>query len=99
MSTLPTAQFGKNGPLVPRLGFGLMGLSAFSGETLPDSERLKVLDRAYEIGAKFWDSAEAYVRIYSSPLPCTFSDTMNRATTKTLSANGSRKPASVQKSS
>lgn len=61
MSPIPLKPLGKNGPLVPQLGFGLMGLSAFYGETLPDEERFKVLDRAYELGCTFWDSAEAYV--------------------------------------
>lgn len=28
---LPKKQFGKNGPLVPSLGFGLMGLSSTYG--------------------------------------------------------------------
>ena len=61
MAALPTRQLGKNGPIVPALGFGLMGLSAYAGETLPDGERFKVLDRAYELGETFWDSAEVYV--------------------------------------
>ncbi|KAF2266632.1 putative aldo-keto reductase [Lojkania enalia] len=58
--SLPTAPLGKNGPQVPRLGFGLMGLSAFYGATKPDEERLALLDQAYELGARFWDSADMY---------------------------------------
>jgi len=57
---LPTRKLGKNGPLVPALGFGLMGLSAFYGTPEPDSERFTVLDRAYELGETFWDSADMY---------------------------------------
>ncbi len=38
-----------------------MGLSAFYGSTEPDSERFKVLDRAYELGATNWDSADVYL--------------------------------------
>jgi aryl-alcohol dehydrogenase-like predicted oxidoreductase len=57
---LPTRKLGKNGPQVPALGFGLMGLSAFYGKPEPDSERFKVLDRAYELGETFWDSADIY---------------------------------------
>lgn len=37
-----------------------MGLSAFYGTPPPDSERLAFLDRAYELGATFWDSADMY---------------------------------------
>lgn len=58
--SLPTAPLGKNGPQVTRLGFGLMGLSAFYGEKKPDSERLALLDQAYEMGELFWDSADMY---------------------------------------
>ena len=58
-STVPLHQLGKNGPRIPALGFGLMGLSIPSyGKTEGDEERLKVLDRAFELGATFWDSAE-----------------------------------------
>ncbi|KAL4914599.1 NADP-dependent oxidoreductase domain-containing protein [Aspergillus aurantiobrunneus] len=60
MSPLPTRPLGKNGPEVTRLGFGTMGLSIFYGPTKPDSERLALLDKAYEIGETFWDSAELY---------------------------------------
>lgn len=45
----PTAPLGKNGPQVTRVGFGLMGLSAFYGATKPDHERLAVLDEAYSM--------------------------------------------------
>jgi hypothetical protein len=31
------------------------GLSAFYGTPLPDEDRFKVLDRAYELGQTFWD--------------------------------------------
>ncbi len=39
------------------MGFGLMGLSVGyeSGEN-----RMKVLDRAYELEERFWDSADVY---------------------------------------
>ncbi|KAL8700539.1 MAG: hypothetical protein Q9201_005390 [Fulgogasparrea decipioides] len=58
---LPTRQLGKNGPQVTALGFGAMGLSAFYGAPAPDEERFKVLDRAYELGETFWDSADIYL--------------------------------------
>ncbi|ROV94609.1 hypothetical protein VPNG_09222 [Cytospora leucostoma] len=57
---LPTRQLGKDGPQVPSLGFGLMGLSASYGTVPPEEERLKILDRAWELGATFWDTAQAY---------------------------------------
>ncbi|KAL4902681.1 hypothetical protein BDW74DRAFT_158313 [Aspergillus multicolor] len=57
---LPTRPLGKDGPQVPRLGFGTMGLSAFYGPTKPDEERLAVLDKAYELGETFWDTAMLY---------------------------------------
>ncbi|KAF2705441.1 putative aldo-keto reductase [Pleomassaria siparia CBS 279.74] len=59
-TTLPTRKLGKNGPLVTRLGFGLMGLSSFYGTKKPDEERFKVLDYAYDAGERFWDSADIY---------------------------------------
>lgn len=37
-----------------------MGLSAFYGEVKPDSERLALLDKAYAMGERFWDSADMY---------------------------------------
>lgn len=57
---LPTRKLGKNGPHVTALGFGTMGLSAFYGAPKPDAERFAVLDKAYEEGDLFWDSADIY---------------------------------------
>jgi len=37
-----------------------MGLSAFYGKPKPDAERFAVLDKAYEMGELFWDSADMY---------------------------------------
>lgn len=55
----PTRTLGKNGPSVPALGWGLMGLSHGSYGTLPtDEERFALLDRALELGETFWDSSE-----------------------------------------
>lgn len=55
-----TRTLGKDGPQVSALGFGAMGLSAYYGTASPDEERFQVLDRAYELGQKFWDSADIY---------------------------------------
>ena len=38
-----------------------MGLSGFYGETESDEDRFKVLDKAYETGATFWDTADVYL--------------------------------------
>lgn len=57
---LPTRKLGKNGPEVPALGLGLMGLSTWYGPVASDSERFKVLDRALELGETFWDTADIY---------------------------------------
>jgi hypothetical protein len=56
--SVPLRRLGKNGPSVPALGFGLMGMSFAYGTLLSDEERFKVLDRAVELGATFWDTAE-----------------------------------------
>jgi aryl-alcohol dehydrogenase-like predicted oxidoreductase len=58
---LPTRKLGKNGPQVPAVGFGLMGLSAFYGTHGTDEERFQVLDRAHELDETFWDSADIYM--------------------------------------
>lgn len=61
IESLPLRKLGKNGPDVPALGFGLMGLSGVYGTPPGDEERFKILDRAAELGATFWDTAEYVV--------------------------------------
>jgi len=59
MFSLPTHPLGKNGPLIPAMGFGCMGLSAYYTANLaPDEERFKVLDRAAELGETFWITSD-----------------------------------------
>ena len=66
MSTsIPSKPLGKNGPLVPVIGFGGMGLSSFYGTTDEDSQRLQVLDRAYELGSRHWDTADMWVLFFT----------------------------------
>ncbi|KAM0476096.1 hypothetical protein ACHAPX_006513 [Trichoderma viride] len=55
-----TRAFGKNGPQVPRLGLGLMGLSGHYGLPAPDEERFAFLDKAYDMGERFWDTSDMY---------------------------------------
>ena len=56
---MPLHPLGKNGPSVPSLGYGAMGLSYETYGTVPnDQERFAILDRAYELGARHWDSSE-----------------------------------------
>ena len=55
---VPLRQLGKNGPSVPAPGFGLMVLCGAYGTPPSDEERFKVLDRAFELGQRFWDTSE-----------------------------------------
>jgi len=58
--SLPTRALGRNGPQVPAIGFGAMSLGGAYGQKDSVEEKLKVLDRAYEIGERFWDTADIY---------------------------------------
>ncbi|KAK9364436.1 Aldo keto reductase [Lipomyces kononenkoae] len=60
MASIATKQLGKFGPRVPALGFGAMGLSAWYGKIDDDETRFRVLDRAYDLGITFWDTADIY---------------------------------------
>lgn len=56
-------QFGKNGPMVSRLGFGCMRLPAVGeGEQrrCDDEACIPILRRAYELGINFFDTAWGY---------------------------------------
>lgn len=57
---LSTRPLGKNGPLVPRIGLGLMGLSGAHGVPKSDTERLGLLNKAYEMGETFWDTGKSF---------------------------------------
>lgn len=58
LSTVPTRAFGMFGPELPRLGFGLMNTSGTYNLPPPDSERLALLDHAYNKGQVFWDTGK-----------------------------------------
>ncbi|GFN12487.1 aldo-keto reductase [Aspergillus tubingensis] len=59
-SKLPARSLGKNGPLIPRIGLGLMGASGTYGQPLAEAEHLKFLDEAYQRGETLWDTADKY---------------------------------------
>lgn len=58
--SLPTRKLGLDGPRVTSLGFGTMCLSVGYGLVGSDEERLELLDRTYELGERFWDTADIY---------------------------------------
>ncbi|KAH8898431.1 Aldo/keto reductase-like protein [Thozetella sp. PMI_491] len=59
-ATIPTRRLGKDGPQIPAIGFGLMGLGSAYGTAGSDEERLAILDRAWELGETNWDTASVY---------------------------------------
>lgn len=56
----PTRSLGRNGPQVSAVGFGAMSLGGAYGQQNSASEKLTVLDRAWELGVRFWDTADIY---------------------------------------
>lgn len=56
-------KLGKDGPEVPAMGYGMMGLSQpVYGSVSSEEDKFAILDRAYALGARHWDSSE-----YGSP--------------------------------
>jgi aryl-alcohol dehydrogenase-like predicted oxidoreductase len=63
---LPTRRpLGKDGPLVPRLGLGLMSNSGNYGSPASDEVRLTFLDEAHKLGETFWDTGKAAMGVLS----------------------------------
>lgn len=56
---IPTLPLGADGPQLPVLGLGGMGMSEFYGET-DDAQSLAVLARARELGVRMFDTADMY---------------------------------------
>ncbi|KAK9470241.1 putative aldo-keto reductase [Dipodascopsis tothii] len=51
---------GRNGPLVSKIGYGAMGLSAWYGTSFTADQAATVLTRAADLGCTFWDTADVY---------------------------------------
>lgn len=57
--SIPFRKLGTDGPEVPALGYGMMGLSQpVYGSVSCEQEKFAMLDKAYELGARHWDSSE-----------------------------------------
>ncbi len=58
---MKAAQLGRNGPEVPALGFGCMGLSDFYTTNKPDETvGIDIIRRALDAGIRFLDTADMY---------------------------------------
>jgi predicted aldo/keto reductase-like oxidoreductase len=69
-SSIPLRKLGTNGPEIPALGYGMMGLSQpVYGSVSSEEDKFAMLDRAYELGARHWDSSEYIFTRKQSPFP------------------------------
>lgn len=57
---MKTRQLGTSGLNVSELGFGCMGLSHGYGPATNENEAIALLQKAYDLGVTFFDTAEAY---------------------------------------
>ncbi|MEO8366261.1 MAG: aldo/keto reductase [Pseudoxanthomonas sp.] len=57
---MQTRRLGPEGPEVSALGLGCMGMSAFYGGRSDDSESIKVIHRALDLGVSLLDTADMY---------------------------------------
>jgi len=52
---------GDNGLEVSQCGMGVMSITAFYGDPIPDEDAIELLQKSVEFGCTFFDTAEAYV--------------------------------------
>ena len=57
---MKTRTLGKSGPEVGAVGLGCMGMAAFYGQGLDESQATTVIHRALELGVTLFDTAEMY---------------------------------------
>lgn len=60
MASPVTRRLGRDGPLVSAVGFGAMSIGVAYGQPSSADVKQGVLDRAWEIGERFWDTADVY---------------------------------------
>ncbi|KAJ6543051.1 NADP-dependent oxidoreductase domain-containing protein [Mycena capillaripes] len=59
-NSISTQPLGKDGPQVPRMAFGPMGLSSSYSGVPTHEEGYKVLEHALNLGFSFWDTSDIY---------------------------------------
>ncbi len=57
---LPTRALGRNGPQVTGIGLGLMSFAGWYGQRTGVDAAVAFLDRAHQLGERFWDTADVY---------------------------------------
>jgi len=60
MASLPMRPLGSQGLQASMQGYGCMGLTAFYGSAMSDEDGLQVLQKAFDLGVRHFDSAEMY---------------------------------------
>lgn len=55
-----TRPLGRNGPQINAIGLGQMSIGGCYGQNNTLEEKLAFLDKAHEIGVRFWDTADIY---------------------------------------
>jgi aryl-alcohol dehydrogenase-like predicted oxidoreductase len=58
--SIATRRLGANGPVVSALGLGCMGMSQAYSPPTDDSESIRTIHRALDLGVTFFDTADAY---------------------------------------
>lgn len=67
--SLPKIKLGSQGLEFTELGYGCMGLTTAYGKKIPDEDIVAMLEKVYEEGVNFWDTANIYVYPQFSRLP------------------------------